>query len=88
MDAVLKTTVSRELKERIERAAKSVGVSVSTMVERLLSSAMRQHKREEDMELRPEVKKRLWAQVEDAKKGKNMSPRFTTVKDAAEWLES
>ena len=41
-----------------------------------------------DLELKPEVKRELLAQLEDAKQGKNMSPRFKTVEEAAEWLES
>ena len=49
-------------------------------------SAAKERQREEDMELKPEVKRELWAQVEDAKQGKNLSPRFTTVEDAIAYL--
>ena len=41
-----------------------------------------------DLELKPEVKARLEKSIEEAKQGKNMSPTFTTVEDAAKWLES
>ena len=49
-------------------------------------STAKKRQREENMELKPEVKKRLWAQVEDAKHGRNMSPTFTTVEDAIAYL--
>ena len=57
-------------------------------LERLSSGAVEQEGQEEDMELRPGVKKRLLTQMEDAKQGKNISPTFTTVEDVAKWLES
>ncbi len=51
-------------------------------------SAAKGRQREEDMELKPEVKRELLAQVEDAKQGKNISPGFTDIKDMEKWLNS
>ena len=40
------------------------------------------------IQLSDEAAERLERLADEAEEGKNMSPRFTTVKDAAEWLES
>ena len=49
-------------------------------------SIIKKKQREEDMELKPEVKERLWAQIEEAKQGKNTSPVFTSTEDAIAYL--
>ena len=40
------------------------------------------------IQLSDEAAERLERLADEAEEGKNMSPRFTSVKDAAEWLES
>ena len=38
--------------------------------------------------LRPEVRERLERAVEDTRQGKNLSPAFTDLDEAFEWLDS
>ena len=73
------------LRERIGR----LGIRIERLGHRISAwSAAKKRQREEDMELKPEVKKELLAQMEDAKQGKNLSPGFTNIKDMEEWLNS
>ena len=60
---------------------------IGRLAQRVSDWSVAKKQREEDMELKPEVKRELLAQLEDAKQGKNLSPRFTSLEDAFAYLD-
>ena len=76
-------TWSGGLRERIGE----LGLRIERLGLRLCAWSVAKKQREKDMEMKPEVKRELLAQLEDAKQGKNLSPRFTSLEDAFAYLD-
>ena len=88
MKTVLNVKTDKDIKEKAQALAKHLGIPLSTVVNAQLKSFIEsgEFKLTREPELRPEVKAELKIAMAEVKTGKNMSPRFTTVADAVEWL--
>ena len=79
----------KKVKAAAQRAAKEVGIPLST----ILSAYLRQFAREQRIEFGPErmsrkMERQLAALERDLKTGKNISPGFSSARDAIAWLRS
>ncbi|MEX2054345.1 MAG: type II toxin-antitoxin system RelB/DinJ family antitoxin [Candidatus Colwellbacteria bacterium] len=85
---VINIKTDREVKEEAQRIAKELGIPLSTVVNSYLKDFIRD--REFTVSLEPQLKPRVWDEmkraVDDAKKGKSVSPAFSEVDDAIAWL--
>lgn len=90
---VLNVKTDKKLKEQAQKVSRELGVPMSVLVNNYLRQLIQtksayfsvDYKKEIP---RPEVARR-WAKIdEDIKKGRNMSPAFSNMKDALAWLKS
>lgn len=85
---VINIKTDKEVKEEAQRIAKELGIPLSTVVNSYLKDFIRG--REFTISLEPQLKPEVWDEmkkaVDDAKKGKNVSPVFGEVEDAISWL--
>lgn len=89
MKTVLNVKTDKDVKERAQRLAKHLGIPLSTVVNAQLKEFV--HSGEfrvgREPELKESVRKRLAVAFADARKGKNLSPKFTTAAEAVAWLK-
>jgi addiction module RelB/DinJ family antitoxin len=90
MKTVLNVKTDKEVKERAQELAKHLGIPLSTVVNAYLKEFVHsgEFRLSREPRLKPEVSVRLAQYVDEAQKGKNVSPAFTNVKDAMKWLNS
>ena len=88
MKTVLNVKVDPKLKKDAQEAAKAIGLPLSTVV----SAGLREFVRtrsitiSDEPRLKPEVEKELAEAIADYKQGRNISPVFTSSKEAADYL--
>lgn len=87
---VLNVKIDKTLKKQAQEVAKALGLPVSTLVAASLRDIVQRRSItiSDEPQLRPEVEKELLKISADAKKGINVSPAFTNVEDALQWLHS
>lgn len=89
-----KTTINikadKDIKEKAQKTAKDLGLPLSTIINAYLHQFVRSKEVYFNIEgeLKPEVKKRLNKLEEEARAGKNLSPKFDNVDDAIKYLNS
>ncbi len=85
---VINVKTDKEVKEEAQRIAKELGIPLSTVINSYLKDFIRERKFTASLE--PQLKLEVWADmkkaVDDAKKGKNVSPVFDNVEDTIKWL--
>jgi addiction module RelB/DinJ family antitoxin len=88
MKTVLNVKTDKDVKEKAQQIAKEMGIPLSVVVNSYLRSFIKN--RAFSISLEPELKDEVWAELKkadvDYKKGKNISPAFTDVKEMAKWL--
>ena len=88
MTTVLNVKIDDKLKKEAQKAAKSIGLPLSTVVAAGLREFVRTRSItiSDEPRLRPEVEKELLRLSKNAHEGKDMSPAFDNVEDALAWL--
>lgn len=90
MNTVLNVKLDPELKRQAQAAAKAMGLPLSTVVAAGLRDFVRNRSItiSDPPRLKPEVEAELLRISADAKKGINVSPAFSNLDDAFEWLHA
>ena len=90
MKTVINIKTDKEVKEGAQRAAKEIGVPLSTVVNAFLKEFVRERQVTFSAEprLRPEVARLLREASADYRRRKNLSPVFDNVEDAIRWLNA
>ncbi len=92
MKTVLNVKTDREVKEDAQRIAGEMGIPLSIVVNAYLKDFIRTRTFSTTLEpqqrLKKEVGDAMVRAVKDYKKGANVSPAFSTAKDAMAWLTS
>jgi addiction module RelB/DinJ family antitoxin len=80
----------KEVKEQAQEIARSLGLSLSAVINAYLRQFIRTKEVHFSLEgeLKPAVKKRLERMHKDVKEGKNLSPMFSSAEDAIRYLNS
>ncbi len=88
MTTVLNVKIDDKLKKEAQKAAKALGLPISTVVAASLREFVRTRSItiSDSPSLKPEVERELLQLSKDAKAGKNLSPAFDNVDDAVKWL--
>lgn len=90
MKTLVAIKVDKEVKELAQDAAREIGIPLSTIV----NAYLKQFGRERQVrfvvgeKMTPKLEKRLSTVDADIKKGKNLSPAFSSMKDAIGYLHS
>ena len=89
MTTVLNVKIDEKLKREAQKAAKVLGLPISTVVAASLREFVRTRSItiSEDRPLKPEVEAELLRISADARKGINVSPAFDNLEDAFAWLD-
>lgn len=87
---VINIKADKAVKEQAQKVARELGVPLSTIINAHLKDFIRQRKVTFSLEpeLKPEVEKLLKKAHEDYKKGKNVSPAFSTPEEIDEYLSA
>ncbi len=90
MTTVLNVKIDDQLKKEAQAVAKTIGLPMSTVVAASLREFVRTRSItiSDPPRLKPEVEKQLLAISSEAKAGNNVSPAFTSLQDAFQWLDS
>jgi len=89
-----KTTINikadRDIKEKAQRVARNLGMPLSTIINAYLNQFVRTKEVHFYLEgeLRPSVKKRLDRFQKEAMRGKNVSPAFSSAREATQYLKT
>lgn len=90
MSTVLHVKLDEDLKKEAQETAKNLGLPLSTVV----ASTLREFVRTQSItingtpRLKPDIDNELLLRSNDVKQGKNISPTFSSLKEAKEWLEA
>ena len=78
----------KEVKEKAQKTAKDLGMPLSVVINAYLKQFIRNKEVHFSLEgeLKPAVKKRLERLAKEAREGKNMSPVFSSAKEAIHYL--
>lgn len=85
---VINIKADKDVKEKAKKIAKELGVPLSTIINAYLKEFIRNREVRLSLEpqLRPEIEKILKKASEDFKKGKNISPVFSSMEEAIKYL--
>ena len=89
-----KTTINikadKDVKEKAQRVARDLGMPLSTVINAYLNQFIRTKEVHFYLEgeLKPAVKKRLDRLQREALAGKNLSPAFSSAREAAQYLNT
>ncbi len=88
--AVINIKADRETKEKAQKVAKELGMPLSTVVNAYLKQFIRTKEVHFFVEgtLKKTVRKQLDKITEDVKRGRNLSPAFSSVEKAIEYLDA
>jgi addiction module RelB/DinJ family antitoxin len=90
MKTTLHTKIDKDIKEKAQSLANELGIPISTIINSQLREFVRSGTFQVSRE--PQLKESVWKEIlkasKDAKEGKNISPEFTNVEDAKNWLNS
>lgn len=80
----------KKVKEEAQKTARSLGMSLSTVINAYLNQFIRTKEVHFYLEgeLKPQVKRRLDQLEKEARAGKNLSPAFYTAEEAIRYLHS
>ena len=89
MTTVLNVKIDDKLKKEAQKAAKAIGLPISTVVAAGLREFVRTRSItiSDQPRLKPEVEKELLKISADAKKGRNVSPVFDNLEESFVWLD-
>lgn len=87
---VLNVKIDKDLKEQAQEVAKSVGIPMSLVVSANLKDFIRTRTvtMTDIPQLKPEVVAELLKIEKDIKKRKDLSPAFTDINEAINWLSA
>lgn len=87
---IINIKADKDVKEKAKKIAKELGVPLSTVINAYLKEFIRNREVRLSLEpqLRPKVEKFLKKASEDFKKGKNISPAFSTAKEMDKYLDN
>ncbi|HMA77663.1 MAG TPA: DUF6364 family protein [Candidatus Paceibacterota bacterium] len=90
MNTVLSIKTDKETKAAAQEVAKSMGLTLSALVNSYLKQVVATRRVElyAPEPMSPELEATLTEIDADIKAGRNLSPIFSSEKDAREWLES
>ncbi len=90
MTTVLNVKIDDELKREAQKAAKAMGLPISTVVAASLRDFVRTRTItiSDPPRLKPEVEAELLRIAEDARNGINVSPEFSSVEESFVWLDA
>jgi addiction module RelB/DinJ family antitoxin len=90
MNTVLSVKTDKETKAAAQEVAKSMGLTLSALINSYLKQVVATRRVElyAPEPMTPELEAVIAEVDADIKAGKNLSPRFTSEKEAREWLES
>jgi len=90
MNSVLHVKLEKQLKEDAQEAAKALGLPLSTVIKAALRDFVRTRSVtiSDTPRLKSQVEKDLIKLSKEAKENKNLSPEFSDVTEALEWLKS
>ncbi len=89
-----KTTINikadRDIKEKAQRVARNLGMPLSTIINAYLNQFVRTKEVHFYLEgeLKPSVKKRLDRLQKEVTRGKNVSPTFSSAREATQHLKT
>lgn len=86
--AIINIKADKEVKEKAQEVARSLGMPLSTIINAYLNQFIRTKEVHFyiEGELKPHVKKRLDRLQKEAMEGKNLSPSFTSAEEAIRYL--
>lgn len=89
MNTVIHVKANMEIKENAQRLAKELGLSLSDIINSSLRNFIRTREVyfSHSPRMTPELEALLDRVENDLKKGRNLSPRFKTVKQASDYLK-
>lgn len=90
MITVIHLKANKEVKENAQKLAKELGLSLSDVINASLRNFIRTRTVvfTDIPTITPQFEKKLDRIVKDIKEGKNLSPTFTNMKDATDYLDS
>lgn len=87
---VINVKVDKDTKEKAQALAKDLGLPLSTIVNANLKEFVRSG--EVSFSIEPKIKSEVWEKLRkasaDYKAGKNISPTFSSAKEAIDYLNS
>jgi len=90
MKTTLHTKIDKDIKEKAQILANELGIPISTIINSQLREFVRSGTFQVSRE--PKLKESVWKEIvkisRDAKKGKNISPKFTDTDEAFKWLDA
>lgn len=88
MKTILNVKTDKEVKEKAQALAKHLGIPLSTIVNAHLKSFIEsgEFRVSREPELRPEIKAELLIALKEVREGKGLSPTFSSVDKALDWL--
>ena len=90
MQTVIHIKADKEVKENAAKVARDLGLNLSDVINASLRNFIRTREIifSDTPQLTPELEKLLDRVEEDIKKGRNLSPRFKTAKEANDFLDN
>jgi addiction module RelB/DinJ family antitoxin len=90
MNTVISVKVDKKTKEAAQEVAKSMGLTLSTLINTYLIQVVHSRRVElfAPVKMTPHLEKLLEPIEADIKAGRNLSPAFTSGEDAIAWLHS
>jgi addiction module RelB/DinJ family antitoxin len=87
---VLNVKVDTEVRDDARTVANAIGIPLSTVVNAYLKDFIRNRHitLSADPQYNPRIVKELHQLSAEMKKGKNVSPKFSSIDDAAKWLNA
>lgn len=89
MNTVIHVKANKEIKENAQKLAKELGLSLSDIINASLRNFIRTREVyfSHTPRMTPELEKLLDRVEDDLKKGRNLSPRLRTAKQAIDYLK-
>lgn len=89
MNTVISVKVDKKTKEAAQEVAKSMGLTLSTLINTYLIQVV--HSRRVELfapeKMTPKLEKLIGKIEKDIKAGKGLSPAFSSAEDAIAWLD-
>ena len=90
MNTVIHIKADKEVKENAQKVARDLGLSLSDIINASLRNFIQTRTVvfTDIPTMTPQLEKKLDRIEKDIKEGKNLSPAFTNIKDATDYLDS
>ncbi|MDZ7744513.1 MAG: hypothetical protein U5K77_02005 [Candidatus Saccharibacteria bacterium] len=89
-NTILNIKLSKSLKLEAQSIAKEMGIPLTTVVKAGLNDFVRSRSvtLSTSPKLKPEVERKLVEAAQEARQGKNISDKFTTLEEGFDWLDA